>query len=410
MIDNGETIVIADGSSMAWTIDLASHSFNPYTDSTGLMRGADRVDYIDTFLIMNVAGGNNNEWISTLSNSIDFDPTYFAFKTAYPDNLQTLIVNHHNIILIGSLKSEIWFNAGLSGFPFIMIQGAYYEHGTGARYSVASNDISVYFLGQDLQGDGVVWRIGGGDQYYARRVSNHAVEHSLRMMRETVGTDDAIGYCYQQEGHFFYVLHFPKGNTTWVYDDSIGSQDPMAAWHQECWTDPATGKLNRHRGNCAAYLYGKNVCGDWENGTIYQMDLNTYTDTVDSNTCPISWIRTFPHIGTGEIEIGMWGRRPVLADGRRIQFFDFELDLECGTSPLGVDGKPPTVALRFSDDRGRTWSGDTLQTGGETGQYLTWPTWRSLGIARDRVFEVEYAFQGPAALNGAWAYGTVLES
>lgn len=410
-IDNGTTIVVVDGSPNGWTIDMASNTFLQLSDSTGLFRGATRGDYIDSFLLFNVPGNNSNEFISTLAGTTTFtDSTgvqghYFAFKTAYPDPLQTLIVNNHEILLIGQLKTEVWYNAGLATFPFAMIQGVYHEHGTVARYSVAAADISVFLLGQDLQGQGVVWRFQGYDSI---RISNHALEYQIYKMAKTVGIDDAIGYTYQQDGHYFYCLHFPKGDQTWVFDDTI--KDPMVAWHQEGWTDPDTGILHRHRANCHAFFNGTNVVGDWQNGTLYAMDLDTYTDTVASRVCNIQWLRTFPHIGGGEIEFGPYGKRPIPADGRRIQFAAFMLDLECGMAPVGTDGLPPRVALRYSDDRGRTWSSDTLQPGGEIGQYLTWPTWRGLGIARDRVFETEYTFQGPGALNGAWVEGTVLES
>lgn len=403
MADNGATIAIVDGSHQGWTINMADNSFAVWTDSTGLMRGADRIDYIDNFLVMNVAGGPNNEFISTLANSINFGEGYYAFKTAFPDPLVSLIVNHHYIILFGTLKSELWFNAGLATFPFMMMTGAYYEHGLGAKYSLASSDISVYFLGQDLQGHGVVWRIGGGEQYACKRISNHAVEYQIRKMANSVGIEDAIGYTYQQDGHFFYVLHFPKGDQTWVYDDTLGATDATIAWHQECWTNPADGTLHRHRGNCHGFLHGKNLVGDHTNGTIYEMDLDTYNDTVDGVLCRNTYIRTFPHLGTGEVELGILGRRPVPADGRRIRYTAFMLDLECG---LGLG----TVALRYSDDRGRTYSSDVLQSTGAPGEYLTQPMWRGLGIARDRVFEVEFASDGPATLNGAWIEGEVLKT
>jgi hypothetical protein len=405
MIDNGATIAVVDGSTGGWLIDMPTNGFSAWNDPTGLFRGADRIDIIDTFFVMNVAGNNNNEFISTLSDTTIFDPTYYAFKAAYPDPLSSIIVNQHYIILLGTLKSELWFNTGLPTFPFTMFSGAYYEHGLGAKYSLATGDISVYFLGQDLQGHAMVWRIGGGDLHSCRRISNHALEHQMRKMANSVGIDDAIGYTYQQDGHWFYVLHFPKGDQTWVYDDTLGFEDPMVAWHQEAWTDPATGTLHRHRGNCHGFINGQNVVGDWENGTLYALDLDVYTDTVNGVVCPNTYLRTFPHLGTGEVEIGVWGKRPVVADGRRIRYSAFMLDLECGlVSDL------PTVALRYSDDRGRTYSSDVLQTTGELGEYLTQPLWRGLGMARDRVFEVEYACQGTAALNGAWVEGEVLQS
>lgn len=410
MQDNGGTIAVVDGSPNGWLIDMPTNAFSQWNDPSGLFRGGNRIDYYDTFLLTNVAGNNNNEFISTLSQTTSFDPTYYAFKTAYPDPLLSLIVNHHYLILLGSLKSELWYNAGLPTFPFVMMTGVYYEHGLAATYSVAASDISVYFLSQDLYGTGMVFKIGGGDQAVCKRISNHALEEAIRKIAATVGISDAVGYCYQQDGHYFYVLTFPAGDQTWVYDETLGGIDPQTAWHQEGWTDPNTGLLHRHRGNCHAFIYGKNVVGDYQNGMLYAMDLDTYTDTVGGVICPNTYIRTFPHLGTGEVEIGIWGRRPIPAEGRRVRHTAFTLDLECGLGPEGANGAPATVALRYSDDRGRTYSSDVLQSTGKIGEYLTQPIWRGLGIARDRVYEVEYSSSGPAALNGAWIDGEVLES
>jgi len=405
MIDNGATIVIVDGSSNGYTIDLLTNAFAPINDPTGIFQGGIRADYMDTFLLFNTP--NSNEFVSTLSNAVSFDPTYFAFKTAYPDNMQALIVNMHEIYMIGTLKTELWQNLGLAQFPFAILQGVYHEHGTVAPYSVASMDQNVYMLGQDLQGQGVVWKLSG---YSSIRISSHAVEESIRRMYMAGTIADAIGYTYQQGGHMFYVLHFPSGDETWVYDEVVAQSQGGAAsaWHQEGWTDPATGVLHRHRANCHALINGRNVVGDWQNGTIYYMDFDTYTDTVDGVVCPMQYLRTFPHISYGEIEQGILGRRPmIVADGRRVQFKEFMLDIESGLAPHNGDDN--LVILRYSDDRGRTYSSDVLQRGGNLGEYLTRPTWMGLGIARDRIFEVEYSF-GPAALNGAWIDATVLES
>ena len=406
--DNGTQVLLVDGSQFGYIINLTSNSFNQIVDPTGTFNGGNTVGYIDTFLLWNLPG--TIQFGSTLSNEIQFDPLYTAGKTDYPDLLAALIVNRHEILLVGQLTTEVWYDAGLATFPFAELPGAFYEHGTVAPYSVASSDISVFFLGQDLQGQGLVFRIKG---YQCTVISNHAVATQIRKIADSVGISDAIGFTYQKDQHIFYVLQFPAGDQTWVFDDSL-SGDLNAAWHQECWTD-ANGELHRHRSNCHAFLYGKNVVGDWENGTLYSLDMNTYTDTVAGVTSPLTCIRTFPHIGTGELAVGVPGMKTaVLADGKRVEFKSFSLDMECGMAegPLDSNGNPlgPSVVLRWSDDRGRTYGSDVLQTTGEPGQYLTQPLWRGLGIARDRIFEIEYAANGPAALNGAWVDGTVLLS
>ena len=395
-IDNGIQLMLVDGSPNGWTANLiGTANFQQIVDSTGIFNGATRLDYIDTFVLWNIIG--TNQFGSTLSNQIQpFDPLYFAAKTDYPDLLQTLIVNRHEILLLGQLKSEAWYDAGNPLFPFAELPGAYVEHGIAAPYSVCSQDISVYWIAQNLQGTGMVMRYRG---YTTSRVSNHAVEYAIRQMHLSVGIDDAIGYTYQIDGHVFVVFQFPKGNQTWVFDEAVG--DPMLAWHQEAWTDPSDGSLNRHRGNCAAFINDTNVVGDWQNGTIYETSPDAYTDTVNGNKGPITFVRTFPHIGAG---VGSTGQI-IDYDGRRITFNAFMADFEAGAS--GLQGAEQDIFLRWSDDRGRTWGNPIRQTAGAAGQFDGQPAWRDLGTARYRVFELQYSIDGPAALNGAWVFDRV---
>lgn len=399
-IDNGTTIVLVDGSPHGWTIDMATNAFAQIVDPTGSFTGADRVDTIDTFILWNIPG--TREFGNTLSNQVTpFDPLQFGSKANFPDLLQTLIVRRHEIILLGSLTGEIWYNSGSPLYPFAELPGSVIEHGIIAKYSLAGTDIATFWLAQDREGQSLVMRLRA---YETKAISNYALSFAIRQMAAQGDITDAIGYCYGQDGHVFYVLHFPTGNQTWVYDMSI--DDPFTAWHQEAWTD-SNGILNRHRANCAAFMYGKNVVGDWQNGTIYSMDLNTYTDTVNGVAGPISYIRTFPHISAGTDEKTL---NEAMSNGKRIRYTNFRVDLECGNGPLDVNGAPAPVTLRWSVDRGKTFGQGVLQSSGAPGEYLTQPQWAPIGVGRDVIFEVSHSIAGPAALNGAWVDGTVLNS
>ena len=391
--DNGIQSLLVDGSSHGYTVTLATNAFATVVDGTGTFVGADRVDYIDTFILFNVPG--TNRFGSTLSNELVFDALYVAGKTDYPDPLAGLVVNRHELLLVGQLKSEVWYDAGNAGFPFAELPGAYHEHGTVSKYSIASQDISVYFLGQDLQGQGIVFRVRG---YECTRISNHALEYQLRQAMAAGATlSDAIGYTYQQDGHTFYVLTLPSADQTWVFDEASGE------WHQRAWTDPTTGALHRDRLLGAALVNGQNVGIDWENGTIYRLDLNTYTDEVNGSVGPVTCIRGFPHILAGQLNFGLPGlERGVDSDGHQLGYKSFLLDLECGTAPVDSSGNPAMVGLRWSNDRGKTWSRAVMQTAGGPGQFLTRPLWRNLGSAQDMIFEIIHNIAGAAALNGAW--------
>lgn len=381
MIDNGSGVVIVDGSTSQWQIDLLTNVMTPLTDATGNFAGATRVDTIDTFVIWNKPG--TRVFGSTISNLLTTTGLSFAAKATYPDHLQTLIVRRTEIMLLGRLKGEIWYNIGGAIFPFARLPGSYIEYGCAAPYSVAAQDICVYWVSKSLEGQGIVLRLRG---YEVTVISNPAIANAIQQMSDI---SDAVGYCYQQNGHFFYVIHFPTGDQTWVWDESIG--DVHLGWHQEAWTDE-DGILHRHRGNGFAMLNDTPCCLDWENGTIYKMDQNVYVDTVADVEYANSFIRSFPHVTQAFNEQG----ELVEADGKSILYKEFIADIECGNTVSG------SIGLRWSDDGGRTWGQTVLQSAGSTGEYRTQPDWAGLGTAKRRVFEINHSLNGQAALNSAW--------
>lgn len=383
MQDNGVDILICDGSTLGYTVNLTTGAFAQLSTDT-IFQGANTLAYLDTYLLWNMPG--TREFGSTLSGVVSFDPLYFASKTGYPDNLIGLTVNRHELLLFGSLKSEIWYNAGGSLFPFAILPGAYIEHGCASPFSIASIDIETFWLGRDLDGRGVVFCLRG---YDTRRVSNFALELAISKMSNVA---DSVAFTMQLGGHYFYVLTFPSANQTWVYDASLGD-NPDYAWHQWAWTD-TNGVLNRDRVWTAALVNDVIVGGDWENGKLYQLTIDHYLDDTD----PISFIKGFPHV-LKELE---GGYLPVGTEFARVRFNKFIADMECGGVPLDANGKEAMVTLRTSRDRGHSWDEDVLQSAGAPGAYETIPTWQRLGISRDMVFELSHSIAGPAALNGCF--------
>ena len=99
----------------------------------------------------------------------------------------------------------------------------------------------------------------------------------------------------------------------------------------------------------------------------------------------------------------------MMADGKRAIYPGFVLDVEAATVTSQVSDNNPTgnpanpvVWLRWSDDRGRTWSNPVAQSLGALGQYLTQPKWNRTGMARDRVFEIFGTIPSRIAINGAF--------
>jgi hypothetical protein len=388
-IAGGQTILLVDGSPLGYSINMKTNAFSQVVDATGTFQGARRVDVIDGFILWGFIDGSNNFGSTTL-NSLTFNALYIAGKNDYPDPLAGLVVSRHEILLLGQVKGEIWYDAGNPLFPFAELPGAFIEHGVVAPYSICREDINVYWLGQDLEGQGVVFRQRG---YETKRVSNHAIEYAIRQMAATGTIADCITYCHQLDGHVFVVFNFPTGDQTWVFDSSM--VDPTLAWHQRGWTD-VNGALHRDRGNCGAFINSQNVIGDWQNGTIYALDPSYYQDNINGQIAPIHFIRTFPQIYEGADERG----QPQLADGKVVQINGFVADIEGGYGDgTGAAGQ---ISLRASFDRGISFQDLPLQTTGTPGEYITSPKWGPIGSGRWPVLELHYSFAAPAALNGGW--------
>jgi uncharacterized membrane protein len=68
------------------------------------------------------------------------------------------------------------------------------------------------------------------------------------------------------------------------------------------------------------------------------------------------------------------------------------------------------VSLSASDDRGHSFGNPVSQSIGDIGEYRTSLSWRRLGMARDRVFRLEWSVGMPTALQGCWVEVTPAES
>lgn len=363
MADNGFSILIVDGSADGWTIDLSTNVLTPIADPN--FYGGTRVDICDTYFILN-RPGTQNYYIS-LTNQVAFDALDIASKASQPDKIQTVIVMHDEPWLLGELSAEVHYNTGAADFTFGKMPGVFIEQGCVAPYSAAKYDLSIYWLSQNEAGEYIALR---GNSYAAERISTHAIEAEFAKYGDV---SDAIGFCFQIGGHAFWQLTFPSADRTWVWDESTKQ------WHERVWID-SDGIWHRHRAQCAAFAYGVNVCGDWQTGALYALDMNTYTD----DTAPILYLRTFPH---------------MVNDGKRVTYQRFIADMEVGTA---APGDNPIVSLRWSDDRGATFGDAVTMPLGMVGQYNTSIQWWGLGMARDRVFEISWSSPVRTALNGAW--------
>ncbi len=183
------------------------------------------------------------------------------------------------------------------------------------------------------------------------------------------------------------MLIFPVANVTWVYDVGESARSGIPKWHRRCWSD-SEGVLNRWRPNCFTAYAGKLLVGDFENGNIYYLDLDTYLDQFDgTDGDPITRIRSFPH-NTEEND--------------RLIHKNFLLAMEVGNKMSTATNDNDQVSLRWSDNAGRSYGEAVLQSLGETGNYIASMQWNRLGLARDRVYEVSWSAPVKTSVQGAY--------
>ena len=337
-------------------------NFSVLPSSDGAFQGADVVDIVDNYFIYNKP--NSQQWAaSNLLSPITYGLSY-ASKFTGPDNLVSIIADHGQVYLLGETTSEVWSDAGTFPFAFQRIPGSSSQHGIAAKFSVARLGNSFAYLARNNRGQSEIVMMNG---YFPQRISTHAVENTL--VNQTVS--DAVAYTYQLEGHECYVITFPSLDLTWVYDISTG------LWHKWLWVDNQN-NYHRHRSNCAALFQGVVLVGDWQNGQIYKLDPNNYTDNGDE----IRRLRRCPHLVT---------------DLQRQYFDEFQIQFQPGVGLEGITNPPlnaetvganPQAMLRWSNDGGSTYSNEHWSDIGQVGKYKNRIIWRRLGMARDRIFEV----------------------
>lgn len=368
IIDNGSQLLVVDGVG-GWVWNYRTSTYSQVLPGTvGVVPG--QAIFQDGFGVVNQVN-TNNFYQSNLNDFTTWQALNYSSADATPDNIIALGEIHREIWIFKQRTSEVWVNAGLNGFVFQRVQGVQIQTGCVAPASVARVGESLVWLGQDEQGAGVVWLANG---YVAVRISTHGVEHSIA---EMTTISDARAFTYQQEGHTFYVLNFPTGNKTWVFDLNT------RLWHERAFF--SNGQFSLYRPSSVAFFNGLVLAGDYLNGNIYHMNLDSYTDAGGVR----KWLRT-------------WRALPPNQAVARPMRFD-RLTISCQTGVGIPGGTNPQFMLRWSDDGGYSWSNEIWTDSNLVGNTQANIIYRRLGSTKpatglDRLFELSGTDPVPVAL------------
>lgn len=350
MADNGIDMITVDGVS-GYVMNLTTKAVTTITD-VNFPFGCTTIGYINERYVAETPNSRIFTCSSQLNGAI-WTPYLFATKEDYSDSIQAVNVFNGLIILWGTTQSiEFWQDAGLFPLPYQKVVGATQTWGLAAKYSRTVLGNTMAFLGKSPDGGVQVLRLNGVTPV---RISTDDVENEIRKFAVY---SDAISLTYTVNGHSFLQITFPSAARTFLYDSNTN-----------IWSEAQTGLgvTGRHYANLGVSFNGKNYFSDTTTGTVYQFDLDTYSDN------GVSILR---EICT----------RHVRNAGNELSLQDLYLDMEVGVGNSA--SLNPQMSLSVSKDGGKNFGPEKIRSLGAVGQYLKRVYFSRLGSGKDFVFRI----------------------
>lgn len=358
--DNGTQMLIVDGT-YGYIYTFATTTLAQITD--GDFPAPSTCAFLNGYFIVSKTD-SAQFFISALYDGTAWDALDFATAESDPDNLVRLMVDNGALYLFGDKTTEMWGDSGAADFPFARIGASAIEWGLAARWSLCKFDGSLIFLRKNRLGAVQVCVLAGNQ---AMPVSNPELDYVFAQY----DAENATGYSYTVSGHPFYQINFPSDGVSWLYDGL-----------SKCWSKVQSGS-GRHRGEIQVNFLGSSYVTDYENGKVYLIDGDAYTDDGE----PI--VREFV------------SRHNKGGDFIRIP--QLWLEMEGGVGLATGQGSDPQVMLQISRDGGHEWGTELWRSFGAIGQYKARAVWNRLGRARDWLFKVRCTDPVKTVFIAAWA-------
>jgi hypothetical protein len=346
-----QVIFLADGK--GYTFNLSTGVFAQITGQDGFPTYAVSLAIVDLYAIV-LERSTNKFSISSPADATTWSGLDFSTDEE-PDNAVSLIECHGYLYIFNEKEGVLYQDSGGSSNVFTRLPGSQMEKGCAALDSPCVADNTVFWLGQDANGGGMMYRANG---LVPQRISNHAIETEIQGY-------STIADCYtnvqQDGGHEFIHWHFPTAGTVKVYDTST------QMWHDRGYWDTSKGAFTEDLMRYSCAWSGQTFVCDFSSGNIYTYSMANPDD--DGN--PLRWVRTSPHIS----DALNW-----------IFYAAFLLDMSVGQGiPSGVD---PQIVIEWSDDGGENFSSLRFVSCGKTGEFAKRVIVNRCGRSRNRVWRV----------------------
>jgi hypothetical protein len=362
--DNGSQIIIVDGTD-GYIFTPATQAFAEITDAD--FPGANTVTFMNGYFIVQKPS-SGRFYISGLYDGTTWDALDFATAESDPDNLVRVIAINGQLGLFGEKTTEFWGDSGAQDFPFARIGSSAIEWGLAARWSLCKFQGGLAFLRRDLTEQFQICLLLGSTPV---QISTPELETEISTY---AAVEDATGFAYTKNGHPFYQLNFPTADKTWLYDGQSKS------WSQ------LESDGGRHRAEMAVVYLNDTYVTDYENGKIYLLDEDSYTD--DGVTIVREFISR--HQSTGEYSM----------------FSQMWIEMEAGVGTESGQGENPQIMLSISRDGGHTYGAEIIREFGRLGEYSKRAVFNRLGRSRDWLYKFRVTDPVKTVFVAAWGrYG-----
>lgn len=460
MADNGSAVLIIDGTSAGYCIDMATGSFLAVNPTN--FYGADRIDFLDGFFILNRPGTRqfyislSNVTFANLTGGDVLTGVITSGGAGYVDGAYTSVSltggsgadAKADITVAGGAVTACAIVAGQGGENYrvndVLSADASSLGGSGAGFTFVVQTIgssafdALDFVSKNSYADNIVglivmkreiWVLGalktsiyynaGAADFPFQQMPGVFVEHGCIAKNSIAQADLSIFWLSQDLQGKAFVLegvgYEAKRISTHAIEQEIQQYADLS---------DAVGYTYQQNGHVFYVLTFRTANKTWVyDKASKQWHERTWTDENGAENAHRSNCGAFAY---GSNVVGDWqngklyqfsttaytdfggpivrrrGFPHMMADAKRVIYRRFIADMQVGSVTGGGPADAPLVYVRWSDTRGESWGNPVAMSAGSSGDYLRSMLVTKLGMARDRVFEIFWSGDFETALNGAF--------
>lgn len=354
---SSEGIVTSAGTGIAGTgrVSMATDGANIMIARDGTLyvqtgAAVTAVEMPDDIAVLNVVFLSGRFWIATeldgrvyftIPGEVTVDALNYFSAEGTPDPLVGIAVSGDELILLGRSSVEYWSPTGDQDLPAQRILGRASRVGCASRFSIATGDL-VAWVGDDC----MVYRSGDA---LPMAIGDAGLADMIRKARPGLDETDPAktlnGWMFALDQHVFYVLDVP-GYGSFGYDFTTSQ-----------WSEFGSVGRPLFAAGCGAKLSE----GRWVIGGTFDGRLRIFTpDAMGDEGAPI--VRRFTGLTRSKLPM---------------RFSNVQVECSVGRASLAYPDDNPKLAMRFSDDDGKTFSDFTYASLGLQGQYMRRPTFKN---------------------------------